>query len=87
MSSTPTRPLGDVLAHRSGDFVPQHPERAPWWQPRSIVDEVAATDNRAVVPLLIADRVQLARLGRPTGVRDDLEPSDWTPQGFGVPSP
>lgn len=79
-----SEPLDQVLARAIGDFTPRHPDRPPWWQPRRVVDEVAVTDNRAVVPLIVASRVQLCRLDRPTWMRDDLEPFDWTPAGWGV---
>ncbi len=81
-----SQPLDQVLARAWGDFVPRRPDRPPWWQPRSVVDEVAVTDNRAVVPLIVADRVHLCGLDRPTWMRDDLEFFDWTPAGWGVPS-
>ena len=84
---TADRPLGEVLARSLGDFTPQHPNRAPWHRPTLRYVEVAITDNRAVVPLAIADRVQLRGLDRPTGWRDDLEPLDWTPAGWGVSAP
>lgn len=84
MTDTPARPLGEVLAHAYGDFTPRHPDRPPWHQPRAVIDTVAVTDNRAVVPLALADRVHLHHLDRPTWTRDYLEPFDWTPAGWGV---
>jgi hypothetical protein len=83
-SSTRERPLGEVLAHAWGDFTPEHPQRAPWHQLSLDGVDVAITDNRVTVPLACAHRAQLHRLERPTYVRDDLEPLDWTPAGWGV---
>jgi hypothetical protein len=79
-----SEPLDRVLTRYGGEFVPEHPERAPWHQPTIRTVEVAVTDNRATVDLAIADRVHLRGLDRPTFERDDLEPFDWTPAGWGV---
>jgi hypothetical protein len=84
--STGERPLADVLLRTPRDFVPAHPERAPWAQPTLDWTRVvwAITDNRAVVNLRVADRVRLQGLERPTYTRDDLEPYDWMPRGWGA---
>jgi hypothetical protein len=84
MSSTPERPLGQVLATAWDDFAPERPNRAPWHQPTLRGYELAATGNVIEVPLLVADRVQLGNLGVPSDYRDELEPFDWTPAGWGV---
>ncbi len=86
MSETTTqRPLGEVLARAYGwEFEPRDPTRPPWAQPSLRGVEHAYTGNVAVVPLERADRVQLHNLDRPSDERDDLEPFDWTPAGWGV---
>ena len=81
------RPLDEVLRHAIPDFTPEHPERPPWTQPTWRPVEVAATYNAVTVPLIAADRVQVHGIGRPTDLRDDLEPTDWTPAGWGVATP
>jgi hypothetical protein len=81
------RPLGDVLMRAVTDYLPQRPNRAPWVQPSGEPVEVAATGNVLSVPLVIADRVNLHGLDGAPMWRDDLEPSDWTPAGWGVIPP
>jgi hypothetical protein len=83
MSRTPERPLGQVLATAWDDFVPQRPNRPPWHQPTLREVQVAYTGNIVIVPLEVADRVQLHNLGAPSDYRDDLEFFDWTPAGWG----
>lgn len=80
------RPLGDVLVHAWDEFTPEHPERRPWRQPTLRGVELAYTGNVAVVRLERADTVELHGLGRPSWEQDWLEPTDWTPAGWGVPS-
>jgi hypothetical protein len=80
------RPLDQVLTHARGDFLPARPDRPPWWQPRSVIDEVAYTGNLVTAPLQVADRVHLHRLDRPSYEQDWLEPLDWFPAGWGVGS-
>jgi len=46
--------------------------------------DFAVTDNRGQVNLAVADRVKLKGLERPTCMRDDLDPADWMPRGWGV---
>jgi hypothetical protein len=78
------RPLSDVLRTAIPDFTPEHPQRAPWQREQLDHVEHAYTGNIIIVPLKIADRVHLRGLDRPSDERDDLEPSDWTPAGWGV---
>ena len=78
------RPLGDVLLHASGDFTPERPERAPWHQTTLRHFELASTGNLATVRLERAANVHLHGLDRPSWDQDWLEPSDWTPAGWGV---
>ena len=78
------RPLSDVLRRAVPDYQPEHPDRPPWWQPRSVVDEVASTGNVAVVRLERADRVELHGLDRPSYEQDWDCPEDWTRQSWGV---
>jgi hypothetical protein len=78
------RPLGDVLLHAIPDFTPEHPERAPWQRDQLDHVEHAHTGNIIIVPLKVADRVHLRGLDRPSYEQDCLEPSDWTPAGWGV---
>lgn len=80
-----SEPLDQVLARALvEDFVPEHPNRAPWHQPTLRGVELAYTGNVAVVRLDCADRAELHGLDRPSWERDDLEPTDWTPIGWGV---
>jgi hypothetical protein len=81
------RSLADVLRHAWGDFTPARPNRPPWHQPTLDYSrlEIAITDNRRVISLAAADRVQLQGLESPTDERDDLEPGDWMRgPGWGV---
>ena len=70
-----------VLQRAWGHFTPEHPSRRPWRQGR-VSYGLAYTGNVAVVPLRIADRVQLRGLDRARYDRDDLEPTDWMPVGW-----
>ena len=79
-----SRPLDQVLARAWGDFVPARPDRPPWHQPRALAVDHAYTGNVVTVPLVIADRVQLHGLDRPSYNQDWLEPQDWFPVGWGV---
>lgn len=82
------RPLGEVLSRRSpDDFEPQTPDRAPWHRETLDYVEHATTGNVVTVPLVVADRVTLHGLDRPSDDRDDLEPGDWHPVTWGVTSP
>lgn len=83
MSSTPERTLDQVLVTTRHDFYPTRPNRPPWWQPRSVIDEVADTSNRAVVPLAVADRATVRNLEWP-GTQDTLELTDWMAVGWAV---
>jgi hypothetical protein len=88
-SSTPERPLGDVL-HRAFDleFTPARPERSPWHQQTFDSVTLVCTGNLVEVPLEIATRVSLVGLKRATWERDFLEPWDWKRgPGWGVPKP
>lgn len=82
-----SEPLDRVLTRAWGDFTPKRPGRAPWHRPSHRPVKVAYTGNLITVPLEVADRVQLRGLDRPSWLRDDLEPFDWTPAGWGVSSP
>jgi hypothetical protein len=86
-TSTPERPLGDVLKRfREGEFFPAQPEDAPWHQHTLPTVELVCTGNLVEVPLEIADRVTLIGLKRATWERDYLEPGDWRKgPGWGVP--
>jgi hypothetical protein len=88
-SSTPERPLADVLKRfREGEFEPALPERRPWHQHTLDSVELVCTGNLVEVPLEVADRVSLRGLKRPTWERDYLEPWDWKRgPGWGVPLP
>ena len=78
-------PLLDVLTRAfPGGFTPKHPQRRPWHQPTLGHVEVAFTGVVAVVPLEIADRVELHGLGRPSWEQDWDCPEDWTRQSWGV---
>lgn len=83
--NTPERPLGDVLARAMDDFTPQRPDRPPWHQPTLTHVEHAYTGTVLTVPLIIADRVHLHGVGRPTDWQDDTELADWLPITWGVP--
>jgi hypothetical protein len=84
MSSTPERPLDQVLSGNIADFVPEKPTKPPWHQPSGMCFELAVTDNRAVVNLKVAGRVQLRNLGDPS-YEDWLEPVDrMAGPGWGV---
>lgn len=76
--------LDQVLAYPWGDFVPEHPGRAPWWQPRLYPVQPAYTGNIVTVPLVRADRAELHDLDRPSHEQDWLEPTDWMPVGWAV---
>jgi hypothetical protein len=88
-SSTPERPLGQVLKRfREGEFTPGSPEDPPWHQPTLPGVELVCTGNLVEVPLEVAGRVSLVGLKRPTWDRDFLEPWDWKRgPGWGVPLP
>lgn len=74
--------LDQVLSRRWADFTPRHPERAPWVQSEVDRIELASTGNVAAVPLVVADRVTLHGLDRPSWHQDSLEPGDWTRAGW-----
>jgi hypothetical protein len=78
------RPLGEVLRTAIPDYEPEHPERAPWQREQLDRVQHAYTGNVVVVNLKLADRVHLRGLDRPSYEQDWLEPSDWTPAGWGV---
>lgn len=79
------RPLGEVLARRwLDDFTPRRPDRAPWHQGTLAHVEHTTTGNVVTVPLIVADRVTLHGLDRPSDERDDTEPGDWHPVTWGV---
>jgi hypothetical protein len=81
-----SRPLDQVLTRAFYDFVPEHPERAPWHRERLDRVEHAYTGNVAVVNLAAADRVKLRNLDSPSWDQDWLEPGDWRRgPGWGVP--
>ena len=82
-----SRPLDQVLGRAVEDFTPERPGHPPWHQPTLDRVELASTGNLVTVPLRKADRVRVYGLGRPSWEQDDLEPFDWTPAGWGVPSP
>jgi hypothetical protein len=48
------------------------------------VEEVASTGNVCVIPLGLADKVKISGIDNAPRWRDDLEPHDWTPAGWGV---
>lgn len=79
------RPLGDVLLRAIPDYVPEHPQRAPWQREQLERVEHAYTGNLAVVRLERAGRVHLHGLDRPSYEQDWECPEDWTRQGWGVP--
>ncbi|MGZ4185012.1 MAG: hypothetical protein ACXVSF_06465 [Solirubrobacteraceae bacterium] len=80
------RPLDQVLAQSLDDFTPQAPNRAPWARMDASPCEHASTGNVVTVPLIVADRVHLRNLDRPSYEQDweTGEPTDWTPLGWGV---
>lgn len=78
------RPLDQVLVTAVEDFEPERPNRAPWHQPTKPTPQVASTGNVVTVPLVVADRVHLRNVDRASDERDELEPVDWTPLGWGV---
>jgi hypothetical protein len=81
------RPLGDVLAHTTGGFVPRHPDRPPWASRQPIPHTVAFTGTVEVVPLEVAGRVSIAGLDQvldtgpayhePDELLEDMVPSSW----------
>lgn len=78
------RPLDQVLVTALDDFVPERPNRAPWHRSTLHHVEHAHTSNVVTVPLVVADRVHLRNVARASDERDELEPFDWTPAGWGM---
>jgi hypothetical protein len=78
------RPVGDVLLHAIPEYVPEHPERAPWQREQLDHVEHAYTGNIIIVPLKFADRVHLHGLDRPSWDQDPDTPEDWTRESWGV---